>query len=110
MKEKDSMGKLVLFRTSGESKINFIQSLIFPLVDSYYITLFYILKFVKNKGIDKKSFGENVQWFAELLYKQGQIPFFESCNQVSFQNAINKFIEQGVLSKSGMYLELKEEF
>lgn len=79
-KEKDNASNIVLFRTSGESKINFIQSLIFPLVDSYYITLFYILKFVKNKGIDNKSFGENVQWFAELLHKQGSIPFFESCN------------------------------
>ena len=110
MKERDSQSNLVLFRTSGESKINFIQSLIFPLVDSYYVALFYILKFVKNKGIDNKSFGENVQWFAELIHKEGSIPFFESCNQVSFQFAMKKFIQWGVLSKTGMYIQLKEEF
>ncbi len=64
---------MILFRTSAESKINFMQSMIFPLVDSYYITLFYILTFVKNKGIDKKSFGEKAQWIGELLHKQGAI-------------------------------------
>lgn len=39
------------------------------MVDSYYITLFYILTFVKNKGIDKGSFLSKVQWLAELLHK-----------------------------------------
>lgn len=109
-KDKDKESNLMLFRTSAESKINFIQSFIFPLVDSYYVTLFYILTFVKNKGIDRKSFCDKVQWLGELLYKQGAIQYFESCNQASFNNALTKFIQKGVLSKTGMYVQLKEEF
>lgn len=110
MKERDEASNMVLFRTSAESKINFIQSMVFPIVDSYYITLFYILTFVKNKGIDRKSFCEKVQWLGELLHKQGAIQYFESCNQASFSNALTKFIEKGVLSKTGMYVQLKDEF
>ena len=109
-KEGDTSGNLILYRTSGESKIIFIQSLIFPIVDSYYVTLFYILTFVKNKGIDKSSFCSKVQWLAELLHKQGSIQYFESCNQASFSNALEKFVQKGVLSKQGNYMEMKEEF
>ena len=46
----------ILLRTSGESQIIFILSLIFPIIDSYYVVLVYILTFVKNKGIDIKSY------------------------------------------------------
>jgi hypothetical protein len=50
----------VLLRTSGESAIIFVQSLIFPMIDSYYVTLIYTLTFTKNKGTDSKSFLKNV--------------------------------------------------
>jgi len=59
----------ILLRTSGESQIVFIQSLVFPMVDSYYVTLVYILTFIKNKGIDMVNFTKNVQWLSELLFK-----------------------------------------
>ena len=87
----------VLLRTSGESQIVFIQSLIFPMLDSYYVTLIYTLTFTKNKGTDSKNFLKNVQWLSELLFKQGSIQFFESCNQESLKNALDTFIEYGFL-------------
>ena len=51
---------LIQLRTSGESQIVFMKSLIFPMIDSYYVTLVYILTFVKNKGIDLENFTKNV--------------------------------------------------
>ena len=80
------------------------------MVDSYYVTLVYILTFIKKKGIDMVNFTKNIQWLSELLFKQGSIQYFESCNQESIKNAMNHFIEQGVLSKKGMYLELNEKY
>ena len=50
--KKEQSKNLVCLRTSGESQIIFIQSLVFPMVDTYYVTLIYILTFIKNKGID----------------------------------------------------------
>lgn len=76
---KDGSNNLLL-RTSGESQIIFIRSLIFPMVDSYYVVLVYILTFIKNKGIDLANFAKNCQWLSELLHKQGSIQYFESCN------------------------------
>ena len=87
----------------------FIQSLIFPMIDSYYVTLIYTLTFTKNKGTDSKNFLKNVQWLSELLFKQGSIQFFESCNQESLKNALDTVIENGFLSKNGIYLELNEQ-
>ena len=84
---------MIQLRTSGESQIVFIKSLIFPMIDSYYVTLVYILTFVKNKGIDLENFTKNVQWLSELLFKQGSIEYFESCNQESIKTALKTFIE-----------------
>lgn len=68
MSQKDNDSVYVL-RTSGESQIVFIQSLIFPMVDTYYVSLIYVLTFIKNKGIDVASYLKSVQWLAELLHK-----------------------------------------
>lgn len=69
------------------------------MVDSYYVALVFILTFIKNKGIELTQFTTNVQWLSELLFKQGSIQFFESCNQESIKNAVRIFTEQGILSK-----------
>ena len=108
LKQEDSTK--VLLRTSGESQIIFIRSLIFPMIDSYYVTLVYILTFVKNKGIDTVKFAKNMQWLSELLHKQGSIQFFESCNQQSINNAMFTYIDFGILQKQGMQLELQEQY
>ena len=96
IEKKDDTSK-VLLRTSGESQILFIKSLIFPLIDSYYVVLTYILTFVKNKGVSIADFTKSAQWLAELLHKQGSIHYFESCNNESIKNALAKFIEMGIL-------------
>ena len=80
------------------------------MVDSYYVVLIYILTFIKNKGIDTTSFAKNIQWLSELLFKQGSIQYFESCNQESIKNALQTFNELGVLQKQGNYVELNEQF
>jgi hypothetical protein len=79
------------------------------MIDSYYVTLIYTLTFTKNKGTDSAAFLKNVQWLSELLFKQGSIQFFESCNQESLKNALGTVIENGFLSKNGIYLELNEQ-
>jgi hypothetical protein len=50
------------------------------MIDSYYVSLIYVMTFIKNKGIDVVSFAKNVQWLAESFYKEGAIEYFESCN------------------------------
>jgi glycerol-3-phosphate O-acyltransferase len=98
-KQENEEPNLILLRTSGESQIVFIQSLVFPLIDSYYVALIFILTFIKNKGIPAENFTKSVQWLSELLFKQGSIQFFESCNVESIKNAMATFVEMGILSK-----------
>ena len=100
----------IVLRTSGESQIIFIRSLIFPVVDTYYVSLIFVLTFIKNKGVAVTRFLKSVQWLAELQYKQGALEFFESCNQESMKNAMASFIERGILVKTGGYVELNDKF
>lgn len=108
MTKKDDASKIVL-RTSGESQILFIKSLIFPMIDSFYVVLVYILTFVKNKGISMTDFQKSAQWLSELLHKQGSIHYFESCNLESIKNALTTFIQMGILVKEGNYVEISEK-
>lgn len=80
------------------------------MIDTYYVVLVYILTFIKNKGIDIKSYYKNCQWLSELLFKQGSIQYFESCNQQSIQDAMKTFIDMKILHKQGTYLELSENY
>ena len=80
------------------------------MIDSYYVTLVYVMTFIKNKGIDINGFTKNVQWLAESFYKDGALEYFESCNQESIKNALKVFIKQGILTKTGQYVELADQY
>ena len=60
IQKKDADPNLILLRESGESQIVLLRSIVFPMIDSYYVTLIYILTFIKNKGIDMVNFTKNI--------------------------------------------------
>jgi len=71
---------MVHFNASNETSILFAASLIWPMVDSYYVTLLLTLSMIKNKGIESNLINKKVQWLAESLYEDKAIAYFESCN------------------------------
>jgi glycerone phosphate O-acyltransferase/fatty acyl-CoA reductase len=73
---------------TAETLILFVSSLIWPMIDSYYISLLFTLSMLENKSIEASVIVKKIQWLAETLYEEKIISFYESCNIESFKNAV----------------------
>jgi len=53
-------GKNVALKSTMETLIVFASSIIWSMVDSYYITLMFVLSMVKNKSVEASSISKKV--------------------------------------------------
>lgn len=51
---------IVHLKTTNEATILFAAQLIWPMIDSYYITLMFTLSLIKNRGVEKLLFFKRV--------------------------------------------------
>ena len=91
----EKKNETLLFSITGESFILFVCSLIWPMVDSYYVTLLFGLSML-HKSIEQSLILKKVQWLAETLFEERVIPYFESCNIESIKNAIQTYQRLGI--------------
>lgn len=87
-----------------------IGSICWPMIDTYYIVLFFALSLAKNKNVEESKVAKDVQWIAETLFTERKIQYFESCNQPAIQNAVARFLEMKVLVKIGIFLNLGQDY
>jgi len=114
MKER----KLVSERENGvfvlneknESGVLFSASIMWPIIDSFYIVLVYCLSLVKGDGVDMASLSKRIQWLAESMYEDRMILYFESCNQESIKSALSTFQKQGILQQKNQIFTLTPKF
>jgi hypothetical protein len=71
---------LVHLKSASETTILFIGSIIWPMIDSYYVTLMYTLSMLRNKGVESVVINKKIQHLAETLFASRAINYFESCN------------------------------
>lgn len=89
----------VIIHPHGENHINFLNSLIWPFVDTYWVTFVFIFSLVPSKFVTEGKMYEKTQWFAESLYEDQVISFYESCSQEIIKNAVAKFYSDGIIVK-----------
>jgi hypothetical protein len=80
VKTKKGDDSLLRLDSKGETMVLFCGSLMWPMIDTYYVTLLFLLSMIKNKGVEDKVLNKRVQWLAEQLYDENAILYFESCN------------------------------
>ena len=100
--EKKS-GDLVVFSVESETFILFVSSLIWPMVDSYYVSLLYCLSLYASKNIEASVIVKKIQWLGESLFEEKTLNYYESCNIESTKNAIQTFKEIGVLQQKSVF-------
>ncbi|EAS00429.1 male sterility protein (macronuclear) [Tetrahymena thermophila SB210] len=76
-----------------ENQVSFYNSLIYPLVESYWSVLlnFYTLSQSKTKFMPLKKFLQQAQWFTENMHDERIIQHHESCSLDTIKNAIQKY-------------------
>jgi len=65
-------GNLTL-KSTGEGLLLMMGSIVWPMIDTYYVVLLYTMTLVKQKNILDANFPKDVQWMAETLFIEGKL-------------------------------------
>mmetsp|Transcript_321 Transcript_321/g.286 ORF Transcript_321/g.286 Transcript_321/m.286 type:complete len:339 (+) Transcript_321:602-1618(+) len=73
-------GDLIKYETpkNENNGLLFLCSLIWPFIDSFWLTMVYIYTLFPEKYIDKTKILNKIQWFAESLYEDNIVLHYES--------------------------------
>ena len=69
--------------------VSFLSSLIWPLVDTYWVTVVFLFSMKQKQPIAVSKFIIQIQWFAESLYEERVLEHYESCSQDTIKNAVS---------------------
>jgi len=97
-------------KSSGEASMLMIGSIVWPMIDTYYIALITALSMVKKKDSQEANFVKDCQFIGETLHADGMIQYFESCNQPSINNAKAALIQMKVFTKRSDYISLSGQY
>lgn len=72
---------------TGELTFSFLCALIWPFIDSYYVTGMLLYSLAPNKKLEQNLLLPRAQWLASTLYHDQMICSFESCSNETLRNA-----------------------
>lgn len=96
---KENFEGKIIIHPDGENHINYLNSLIWPFIDTYWVAFTFIFSLVPSKFIRESDMLEKIQWFAESLYEDQIISFYESCSQEVIKNAVGTYFSDGIIVK-----------
>jgi len=100
--------------SAGNLPIAYLCSLLWHLIDTYWVTAVFSYGLMQKKGLPLEKLVHSAQMFAESMYEEKVISFYESCSQESIKNAIHTLQVMQVLEVeqvSGVKLvTLRKEF
>jgi glycerol-3-phosphate O-acyltransferase len=93
-------GKDVVFDESGDEMLKFFAGMIQDYIESYLIVLNTIADF-RVKDVSRKDFTIAVRKHGTRMYHLSEIQCSESLSTINYNNAIDKFIDAGILKQYG---------
>lgn len=94
----------------GELGITFLCSLIWPTLDTYWIVITFCIGIRYRDSFTYKKLVDSIQWFAQNLFEDRSINYYEAFSQDSIKNSINNFFKMNVLEKSAKGVVFSEEY
>jgi len=82
----------------GEELMSYLCHLLWPFIETYYITSVFLFA-LKNRedSTPFEKFTLEVQGFAESMYEERILQFYEACSVDTIRNALNVFKERGLI-------------
>ena len=82
-----------VIRVTDEPFCNFLCSLIWPIVESYWLTCVYMFTLKENKKhvVVLSLLPQHIQWFGENLFDERIVEYYESCSLDTIKSSIEKF-------------------
>lgn len=80
---------------------SFLYHMLLPFIETYWMTLAFFIPGDNRKASHEEEMLYNkIQWLIETFYGDGIVKFYESCMLESIKNAVQKYVQMGVLSRS----------
>lgn len=95
-------GNVRVASETGERAFTFLCSLIWPLIDTYWVTFVYIFSLVPSKFVGEVDMANKIQWFADNLIKDKILEYYESCSQETIRNAIGIFLDFHIITHKNL--------
>jgi hypothetical protein len=95
-------GDLLKYETPNNQTngLVFLCSLIWPFIDTIWLTLVYIYTRFPDKSIGETKINTKIQWFAESLYEDNIVLHYESCSIDFISREVEYFISEGFIIKN----------
>lgn len=90
----------IQIQPSGEMAIAFLSSLLWPMIDSYWITLMFSVALRTRPQLTFDRIVQSVQMYAEIMYEERSMYFYESCSQENIKNALHTYEKMGIIGKT----------
>jgi hypothetical protein len=76
---------------SGNEMFGFLCELYWPFVDSYWVAAAALFSLQPSRSLVERLLVERMQWFAEKLYSERIVTFYDCCSKDSLRLAITLF-------------------
>ena len=83
--------------TNKTNGLLFLCSLIWPFIDSFWLTVVYIYTLFPEKYISQNKILSKIQWFAESLFEDNIILHYESCSLDIIKKAIDYYLDEEII-------------
>lgn len=102
MEERGSLfteSEMVKYQTlkNKSNGLLFLCSLIWPFIDSFWLTLVYIYTLFPEKYIAQSKILSKIQWFAESLFEDNIVLHYESCSLDIINKAIDFYTDEEII-------------
>jgi hypothetical protein len=110
-----NLGSKLVLKVGAETFILFVSQLIWPMIDSYYVTLLFTVSMtIASEGglgtIEASQIIKRVQWLSESLYEEKVLKQFEACNIESIKNAVATYKGMGILQQKSVFYLLTDKY
>ena len=106
----DNNGTIQFHSNSNES-INYLLESFQPFIDSYWLISSVLLCLLGNKMLNERILIERIQWYAEKLFSDHQMIYYESTSKDTIRNSLNVFRHLNIIDiNEENSIELNENY
>jgi len=91
---------LISLNDEGDNPLfPFLCFLLWPFIENYWMVSASLFSLYPNESCEEIAFLSKIQLFAETLYYQGELSFFESVSKDMSKQALTRFLERQVIER-----------
>ncbi|GAM27335.1 hypothetical protein SAMD00019534_105100 [Acytostelium subglobosum LB1] len=96
---QETTGGVTRYAVKNDGIVSFMASLFWPIIEGYMVGFMALFSIQPQITIKKNVLLQRMAWFAEKMYEEGNLSYYESCSMELLSNALQLFIDMQVVQK-----------